>query len=183
MNKKKTSQYKGVRAERNQWRADIQVKGKKKFLGYFKNEIEAAQAYDQAILYYGLTRVANFPKQAKKITGLPMKDILMSTMKLTTASVDVEHTNLMTLKGVVIEAINDFTSTHTRFTSDDVSEWVLLNMANGNVALTDKPFVFSDGKWNQDFAHEDVKEIVVDMYEKKMFKAIFTSKNKTYQPV
>ena len=55
----KTSQYKGVRAERNQWRADIQIKGKKKFLGYYKSEVVAAQAYNSAVLSSNLPRKLN----------------------------------------------------------------------------------------------------------------------------
>lgn len=71
----KTSQYIGVRAERSQFRADIQIKGKKKFLGYYPNEVLAAQAYDSAIIMYGLDRKFNFPKakaaQAYAITPEP----------------------------------------------------------------------------------------------------------------
>jgi len=61
-----TSQYKGVRAERNRWRADIQIKGKKKFLGYFTSEIAAAQAYNNAVTQRGLRRVLNIIKLTTK---------------------------------------------------------------------------------------------------------------------
>lgn len=53
------SQYVGVRAERNQWRADIQIDGKKKFLGYFKSELAAANAYNNALNLHGLNRPVN----------------------------------------------------------------------------------------------------------------------------
>lgn len=45
-----TSQFKGVswKTTANRWVAQIQVNGRKLFLGYFQNETEAAQAYDQA---------------------------------------------------------------------------------------------------------------------------------------
>lgn len=43
------SSFTGVRRERNKWRADIQIRGKKKFLGYFDSEVSAADAYNKAI--------------------------------------------------------------------------------------------------------------------------------------
>ncbi len=47
-----TSRYKGVSWDKwgklkKQWRADIQINKKRIHLGYFENEIEAAQKYDQ----------------------------------------------------------------------------------------------------------------------------------------
>lgn len=46
----KTSIYKGVRfaKEKNRWRADITVNGRRIFLGLFKCERDAARAYDIA---------------------------------------------------------------------------------------------------------------------------------------
>lgn len=45
-----SSQYKGVTfmKDRNRWRASIQKDGKQLFLGTFKDEIEAAKAYNKA---------------------------------------------------------------------------------------------------------------------------------------
>lgn len=40
--------------ERGKWRSHIKIKDKQKFLGRFETEIEAHQAYLQAIKYYGL---------------------------------------------------------------------------------------------------------------------------------
>lgn len=54
-----TSKYIGVRAERNKWRADIQINRRKKFLGYYDTEIAAAQAYNNAIAQYKLNRKPN----------------------------------------------------------------------------------------------------------------------------
>lgn len=50
MGKPTTSKYKGVRWEndRKRWRVDIRIDGKKKFLGRFTSEIEAALAYNRA---------------------------------------------------------------------------------------------------------------------------------------
>ena len=44
-----TSGYKGVRRKQNAWAAEIQIKGKRKFLGYFKTAKEAAKAYNKAV--------------------------------------------------------------------------------------------------------------------------------------
>lgn len=62
--KRFSSIYKGVswNSEHNKWSADIMVNGKKIFLGYFDNEIDAAKAYDAAAkLYHGEFASLNFP--------------------------------------------------------------------------------------------------------------------------
>lgn len=48
---KPSSQYPGVswHKDRKKWRARIQIDGKIKHLGYFKEELEAAQAYKNAV--------------------------------------------------------------------------------------------------------------------------------------
>lgn len=58
-----TSKYKGVFYDkrRGKFRATIWVDGKKKHLGYFDNEIDAAKAYDKAAkLHRGEFAVLNF---------------------------------------------------------------------------------------------------------------------------
>ena len=46
-----SSEYKGVSFHKasNKWRAEIMINGKNKYLGYFKTEIEAHQAYQNAL--------------------------------------------------------------------------------------------------------------------------------------
>lgn len=52
--KKKTSQFKGVHlpSGRNKWRVGIRVDGKRKFVGTFFSEIDAAKAYNNAAKKY-----------------------------------------------------------------------------------------------------------------------------------
>lgn len=51
MNGKLTSSiYKGViwDEQRGKWRSRIEINGKRKHLGYFESEVDAADAYDKA---------------------------------------------------------------------------------------------------------------------------------------
>jgi hypothetical protein len=60
---KTSSQYKGVCLcpEKTHWYANIKHKGNKIWLGSFKNEIDAAKAYDRAaIKYFGKFARLNF---------------------------------------------------------------------------------------------------------------------------
>ena len=61
-NKTSTSHYMGVckSARDKHWFANIYINGKGKYLGIFKEEKEAAKAYDAALLHYGLAAL-NFP--------------------------------------------------------------------------------------------------------------------------
>ena len=61
--KNSSSKYKGVTWFKNSkiWRARIDVNGQRKFLGYFKDEIQAAKAYDKAAkMYHGEFATLNF---------------------------------------------------------------------------------------------------------------------------
>jgi len=58
--------YKGISyaKDHKKWRARIWVDGKKIHLGYFKNEIDAAKAYDRAALkYYSEYAYINFNRK------------------------------------------------------------------------------------------------------------------------
>lgn len=48
---KTTSKFHGVyfRSDRKKWVSNIRINGKQKFLGYFTNELEAAEAYQKAL--------------------------------------------------------------------------------------------------------------------------------------
>lgn len=50
LRKDNTSGYKGVTKDSHNWRAQIQIKGKQKFLGYFNTAEEASEAYENAFM-------------------------------------------------------------------------------------------------------------------------------------
>lgn len=61
---RQTSGYIGVRKRRVSFCSEIKVNGKKKWLGSFKTELQAALAYDAAaITYKGEFAVLNFPQK------------------------------------------------------------------------------------------------------------------------
>lgn len=58
-----TSSYKGVHlAEMGKWKAQIQIKGKKKSLGTFRTEKEAAEAYNNALIINNIQSPRNIIK-------------------------------------------------------------------------------------------------------------------------
>lgn len=57
-----TSGYRGVNFDKakQKWRAQIHYKNKNRHLGYFKNKIDAAKAYDQYVINNNLEHAINF---------------------------------------------------------------------------------------------------------------------------
>jgi len=54
------------------WRAKIKVKGKTWYLGTYKDEVEAAEAYDAASFFCaGARAIVNFPNQSYELVELP----------------------------------------------------------------------------------------------------------------
>lgn len=62
-----TSKYRGVwyNKKKKRWRAAININSTRKIIGSFRNEIDAAKAYDKAAkLYYGEFAILNFPNES-----------------------------------------------------------------------------------------------------------------------
>ena len=57
--------YRGVSwdVKKGQWQVSLQVKGRKRLLGHFETEAEAARGYDAAVRVAGATHPPNFPNQ------------------------------------------------------------------------------------------------------------------------
>ena len=69
----KSSRYRGVYWDNNKqlWRAGIGHQGKQHFLGYFKEQNDAAVAYDAAATMFGGPHVLNFPEKVGCILATP----------------------------------------------------------------------------------------------------------------
>lgn len=60
----KRSEFRGVSwsKSKEKWRSEITMKGKRKFLGYHNDEVDAARAYDKAVLErFPNSTAVNFP--------------------------------------------------------------------------------------------------------------------------
>ncbi len=71
--KNTSSQFIGVSfsKEEKKWRAYITFRGKRIYLGYFHNEVEAAKAYDGAARkYFGEHAKVNFPADSESILAV-----------------------------------------------------------------------------------------------------------------
>lgn len=64
-----TSRYKGVSKHRRKWQAEIKDDGRRRCLGQFDSEEDAARAYDAAALTaYGQYAFLNFPRPGERST-------------------------------------------------------------------------------------------------------------------
>ena len=63
-NKNSSSKYWGVSisSDRLSWIVTLSINGKQKYLGSFKDEIDAAKAYDKYVIENNLDRLLNFPE-------------------------------------------------------------------------------------------------------------------------
>lgn len=169
-----TSKYVGVRAERGIWRADIQVNKKKKFLGYFKSEVTAAQAYNDAIVRMGLKRKQNTIIVATPKTGgmqlMSGRSVLFQSLGITSVSVEVSHKKLILLKDAIKLGINDYINSNTKFSAFDVTTWIRNKSRQGDFALIDVPFHF-ENEWIQKIDHDKVRETVHELHANKDFSA------------
>ena len=67
----KRSLFRGVswKKSSNKWQAQIRAEGKKRCLGYFDDEVAAAQAYDRYAVEHGLASRLNFTKSELQPTA------------------------------------------------------------------------------------------------------------------
>ncbi|MBU1259821.1 MAG: HNH endonuclease [Planctomycetes bacterium] len=82
--RKGCSRYRGVRFEkhRKKWRGEISYNRKRKHLGYFNDETEAARAYDEAArVYHGEFAVLNFPQQSPSDSAGSEQNTVLSGSK------------------------------------------------------------------------------------------------------
>jgi hypothetical protein len=63
--KNSTSKYRGIYfcKKCEKFKAQITIKGKSKHIGFFSNELEAAQAYDRYVIENNLPQQLNFPHE------------------------------------------------------------------------------------------------------------------------
>jgi hypothetical protein len=83
----KTSQYKGVSGANGQWLAHVTLGGAPLYLGSFKSEKKAAQAYDSAAaVVFGEFAVLNFPESQQEFIAVHRKIFKTMEMFLSTCS-------------------------------------------------------------------------------------------------
>eukprot|EP01017_Pseudomicrothorax_dubius_P031635 TRINITY_DN4059_c0_g1_i9.p1 TRINITY_DN4059_c0_g1~~TRINITY_DN4059_c0_g1_i9.p1 ORF type:complete len:346 (+),score=62.52 TRINITY_DN4059_c0_g1_i9:179-1216(+) len=73
--KSRASQYRGVSRNGNQWQAIIMVHNKKRYIGSYSVETEAAKAYDRAALqFHGEKAKTNFTYSVEEIAAIRRED-------------------------------------------------------------------------------------------------------------
>ena len=55
-----------MKKDAKKWKAEIRIKNKYTFLGFFVNEVSAARAYDAAVIKHTLQRSTNFSYVTEK---------------------------------------------------------------------------------------------------------------------
>lgn len=191
-----TSKFMGVRAERGQWRADIQINGKKKFLGYHKTELLAAKAYNDAISKYGLTnRTPNTltaqvatPVTAGKVGGRvapsnpsPTPNYSL-TAAINTLTPQISLTvPVVTLKEAVEKVITIYVRHRYKFTAHDITSAIREAVNTAEFRLAHVPMervdVNGTSQWSQKIEHDDVRQLVVAIFNDKKIMAGYKSTN------
>lgn len=150
-----SSQYRGVRSERNKWRADIRVNGRKKFLGYFTSELAAAEAYNRALQTYGLT------KRKSNSVVFPSNTATPTSSSDDTDSND-ETPPALSLAEAVKRVIKIYEFQKSPFSAFNVTNLVRRLANTGDFLIESVPFYFNkrEGKWLQKIEHKEVKRLV-----------------------
>lgn len=150
--------YIGVRLDKGKYRADIRVNGKRLFLGYFSNDVDAARAYNKAIEDNKLDRAKNTititttPVAPKATTGTT-KEVNSRTVVDEKKSDTLYH-----LSRVVLETAPIGT---TMGVSDLLNMLRKLSNEEG-VYISGVPFIYANGKWVQQLTYEMVKPVFWD---------------------
>lgn len=76
------SKYRGVSRNGKLWQVLIMIKNKKRYVGSYTNELEAAKAYDfTSIQYHGIKALTNFDYKKSQVVQIMESDPLFLLAK------------------------------------------------------------------------------------------------------